>query len=99
MNHRKSSLGNSRDFGMSTNGKGSADRTTNRENFINNLVEVKFDGVTGLRKIGNRLVKVYGKPARPTPPRDTFAETDGEWPVLKGRIVNDIPITTDIYRE
>lgn len=98
-------MGRSRDLGMSANGKGSADRTINQSEFNSNMADIKFDGVSGLRKVGLKLVKVYGTPAKPSPPQDTFAETEGEWDSIPDndrlRLVvnNDIPITNDIIRE
>lgn len=37
MNHRKSKMGQSRDLGMSTNGKGSASRITNQSAYAENF--------------------------------------------------------------
>lgn len=99
-------MGRSRDFGIPGGpGKGDADRTTNRADFSSNMAEVKFDGVSGLRKVGLKLVKTYGASAKPAPPQDVFAETEGEWDRIPdndrlNRVVNhDMPVTNDIIRE
>lgn len=99
MSKPNSAMGRSRDFGLPGGpGKGDSDRTTNRTAFNENLSEVKFDGVTGLRKVGLKFVKTYGVSAKPAPPQDNFAETDGEWPDVIG-IGPSTPVTNDIIRE
>lgn len=112
MSKPNSAMGHSRDFGMpAAPGKGDSDHTTDREAFNSGMDEVKFDGVSGLKKVGLKLVKVYGpsrKPALPpdddtkwqhipdnTPRRDEVVDRLN----LGGQVVNDIPITNDIIRE
>lgn len=95
--HRKSSLGRSRDFGTTGSGKGSSDRTTNREVFDMNLLEVKFDGVTGLKKVGLKFVKVYGPSRKPALPPDEEI-TDPRHPLYVPNYVS-IPVTNDLVRE
>lgn len=42
MNHRKSKMGQSRDLGISTNGKGSASRITNQSAYSANFDEINW---------------------------------------------------------
>jgi hypothetical protein len=58
-------------MGFRRNGKGSADRTTDRETFAKNLGQVRFTGVPAsedpsFETQGGKAVKTYGDPHRPT---------------------------------
>lgn len=96
MNHRKSAMGRSRDFGTGA-GKGDASRIDDQQTFSDNLGEVKFDGVSGLRKVGAaKFVKTYGPKQRPP---DVYAETDGEWQPSGSIHQTATPPTNDLCRE
>lgn len=96
MNHRKSAMGRSRDFGTGA-GKGDASRIDDQQTFSENLGEVKFDGVSGMRKVGAaKFVKTYG--ASKQRPPDVYVENESEWQPL-GSIHKTTSPTNDLCRE
>jgi hypothetical protein len=59
MAYKTGAKGNSRDFGVSGPGKGSADRTTNRSAYVKHFSKIKFTGGVKFVKMGNKLIKKY----------------------------------------
>lgn len=60
-NHRKSSMGRSRDFGTGA-GKGDADRVSDAATFAKNFSKIEWPILNpeGFLKVGSKLVKTYG---------------------------------------
>lgn len=70
MNHRKSSMGKSRDLGMDAGaGKGDADRVSDSAAFGANFSKIEWPVLApeGFRKVGTKQVKSYGKPSEVNP--------------------------------